>query len=328
MQRTIRFGLQVSCRYLLPVDSVVRECKLIERLGFHSIFFGDHLAYEDTGVSAPNTWVVLGIIARETSRVSLGMGVTDPHRYHPAVLAQMGSTCDVLSNGRFILGLGAGEPMNLDPYGIEATKPISRLKEAIRIIRRLWSEDQVDFTGEFYRFRRATVNPKPVPPPPIWVAALSSKSIELVASDADGWYPTLCSPDSYGHSSERIRTLLTINKREPHAVERGLLLHANVAEEDSTSRHEVAAFLRKQVSHEIPSYTAATRGLGHVNSGELSSRMLFGSPRTVLSNLAKFVDAGAQHIVFRPVGPQVSRERTIRLLGEKVIPSYSEPARR
>lgn len=320
------FGVQVSARYLSPLQSAVEQCKSIENLGFGSIFFGDHLAYPDRKLQAPNTWVMLGALAKETTRVKLGVGVTDPHRYHPVLLAQLSSTCDVLSNGRFILGLGAGEAMNLDPYGISWNRPIARLKEAILIIRKLWLNDRVSFSGEFYNLKEASLSLKPItrPHPPIWLAAMSKKSIELLASEADGWYPMLHSPDSYSVLSQTIRSLTQANGRKD-TIERGLLLYANLADDDATSRREIEPFLQKEVSKqtsEISSFTDATKGIV-VTVDSLKDRILFGAPDTAALKLKQYVSAGVQHIVFRPIGPETSRQRTIKLLGEKVLPTFS-----
>ena len=159
---SVKFGIE-GPNY--PWEVISDTALLAEKIGFDSYWMPDHLVA--TGVrrwDALEAWSTLCALAVKTKRIKLASGVSDTHRCHPAVLAQRAATCDVLSNGRAILGIGIGEAMNLVPFGIAYDKPVGRTIEAIKIIRRLWSEDFVDFEGKYYTLKKAFLQPKPSVP--------------------------------------------------------------------------------------------------------------------------------------------------------------------
>ena len=142
---------------------------------------------------------MLAALSVKTKNIKLGTAVSDTHRRHPETLAQIVSTVDILSGGSAILGIGPGESMNLDPFGINWDKPISRMKEAITLIKRLWTQESVSYEGKFFRFSNAILDLKPVqkPHPPIWIAANSIASLKVVAELGEGWIPLPNGPENY-----------------------------------------------------------------------------------------------------------------------------------
>ncbi len=160
--------------------------KRAEDSGFDSFWAGDHMVF-----MRPVAYDVLSTISAAsviTNRISMG-SFSDAHKFHPAVLSQRLTTLDHLSNGRFILGLGIGEAMNLDPYGIKWDRPLSRMVESIKLIRKLWETDEpFDFDGEFFKFRKAILGAKPAKGKvPIYIAAHRPKSLRVAAEMGDGW---------------------------------------------------------------------------------------------------------------------------------------------
>ena len=118
----------------------------------------------------------LGALGQRTSRALMGTSVLTPTlRYHPSVVAQSFATLACLAPGRVFLGVGTGEAMNeTPPTGTEwpgAKERRQRLREAIELMRRLWTEERVTFEGEYYRTERATVYDRPDTPVPVFVAA-------------------------------------------------------------------------------------------------------------------------------------------------------------
>ncbi len=157
-----------------------------EDSGFDSFWAGDHMVFmKPVAYDVLSTIAAAGVI---TNKISMG-SFSDVHKLHPAVLAQRLTTLDHLTNGRFILGLGIGEAMNLDPYGIKWDRPLSRMVESVRLIRRLWeSEEPFDYEGEFFRFKKAILGAKPAKGKvPIYIAAHRSKSLRVAAELGDGW---------------------------------------------------------------------------------------------------------------------------------------------
>ena len=161
--------------------------KRAEDSGFDSFWAGDHMVF----TSQPRAFDVLSTIGAAgiiTKKIFMG-SISDSHKLHPAVFAQRLATLDHLTDGRFILGLGLGEAMNLDPYGIKWNKPLSRMVESIKLIRRLWkSKEPFDFDGEFFHFRNAFLDARPINGKvPIYIAAHRPRSLRIAAEMGDGW---------------------------------------------------------------------------------------------------------------------------------------------
>jgi alkanesulfonate monooxygenase SsuD/methylene tetrahydromethanopterin reductase-like flavin-dependent oxidoreductase (luciferase family) len=157
-----------------------------EDSGFDSFWAGDHMVFmKPVAFDVLSTISAAGVI---TNRISMG-SFSDAHKLHPAVLAQRLTTLDRLTNGRFILGLGIGEAMNLDPYGIKWNRPLTRMIESVKLIRRLWeSEEPFDYEGEFFKFKKAILGAKPAKGKvPIYIAAHRPKSLRVAAELGDGW---------------------------------------------------------------------------------------------------------------------------------------------
>ena len=149
----VRFGCFLPIP-ATPTERLLRIAKVNEEAGFDSIWTPDHLLFMPPGI-VPEAWSLLAAISAVTEKAVLGTCVSDPHRHHPAVLAQKVATVDRISGGRVILGLGAGEAMNLEPFGICWKNAVTKLVEAVTIMRRLWSGEIVNHEGKFWELRDA-----------------------------------------------------------------------------------------------------------------------------------------------------------------------------
>lgn len=161
-----------------------------ESVGFETVVSSDHFEpWFNTGAHGGFTWAWLGASAAYTKNIRFGTGVTAPDRYHPAIIAQAFATLDSMFPGRFMLGLGAGEAMNSIPLGIVRPTPgqsVMRLKDALMIIKRLWSGNYEDFDGFFYRLRKAKLYTVPRAKIPIFVAAGGKSTAKLAGEYGDG----------------------------------------------------------------------------------------------------------------------------------------------
>jgi G6PDH family F420-dependent oxidoreductase len=169
---------------------LVGHAAAAEAAGFDFEVMSDHyFPWLDEMGHAPYAWSVLGAVSQVTERVELMTYVTCPTmRYHPTVVAQKAATVDLLSDGRFTLGLGAGENLNEHVVG-RGWPPVNvrheMLEEAVRIIGALFDGGYVDFVGEHYRVDSAKVWDLPQQPVPIGVAVSGEQSVETFATLAD-----------------------------------------------------------------------------------------------------------------------------------------------
>ncbi len=167
-----------------------------EQAGFDSVAVSDHFQpWRHHGGQAPNAFVWLGALAASTKRVTIGTSVATPtFRYHPALVAQAAATVESLAPGRFFLGIGTGESMNEVPLGIEwpeIKERFARMKEAVDLMRKLWSEEFVTFQGEYYKTKNATIYERPASGKvPLYIAATGESAARLAGRVADGFICT------------------------------------------------------------------------------------------------------------------------------------------
>ncbi len=175
-----------------------------EKTGFDILWMPDH--FTDINGDKLEPWTILAVVGAKTKKIMLGSAVTDTQRSHPARTAHAVACVDVLSRGRAILGIGAGEAMNILPFGLPWDSPherVLRLDEAIQVIRLLWTsshDERKSFSGHFYKLENAFLSqsPKQKPYPPVYVGAFSSrKTLEVAGRLGDGWYSWLNTPQTF-----------------------------------------------------------------------------------------------------------------------------------
>lgn len=197
----LKFGfVEISVDPLQAVDDGIRA----EKAGFDSLWIPDH--FTDVNGDKLEPWTILSAIAVQTKKVRLASAVTDTQRSHPARTAHTTACLDVISRGRVILGIGAGEAMNVVPFGLPWEEPAgraARLEEAVRVIKLLWGskrENMVNFEGRFYNLKGAFLSQVPYrkPHPPIFVGALGARStLGIAGMLGDGWFSWFNTPETF-----------------------------------------------------------------------------------------------------------------------------------
>jgi G6PDH family F420-dependent oxidoreductase len=185
-----QYGFSLMCELHHPND-LVEQAKRAEAAGFDFVTISDHFhPWLYSHGNSPYAWSVLGALAAVTERIELVSLVTCPIvRYHPAIVAQKAATVQAMSNGRFHLGVGAGENLNEHVVGHgwpPATTRHEMLAEAIAIMRELWNGGYVTHHGDHFDVEDARLYTLPDEPPPIHVAVSGDASIELAAEHGDG----------------------------------------------------------------------------------------------------------------------------------------------
>ncbi|MFF8609726.1 LLM class F420-dependent oxidoreductase [Streptomyces sp. NPDC015346] len=185
----VHIGYTMMTEQAGPRDLVAHVVRA-EEAGFDFSVISDHsFPWLDEQGHAPYAWSVLGAAAQATSRIPLMTYVTCPtFRYHPAVIAQKAATMQLLSGGRFRLGLGSGENLNEHIVGAgwpSASVRLDMLEEAVDIIRALFGGEYVTHHGEHFQVDHAKLWDVPDTPPPIGVAVSGPRSCELAGHQAD-----------------------------------------------------------------------------------------------------------------------------------------------
>jgi G6PDH family F420-dependent oxidoreductase len=190
----MQVGYKLATEALTPQE-VVEQTVLAERAGFDFVELSDHYHpwLESQGHSG-FTWTMLGAMAARTERIGLATGVTCPMvRYHPAIIAQAAATTALLSDGRFVLGIGSGERLNEHVVGAGWPAVRTRhkmLREALEIIRLLWQGGYRSYDGEYLQLEDARVFDLPDELPVIAVATGGPAASRLAAELGDGLFAT------------------------------------------------------------------------------------------------------------------------------------------
>lgn len=325
----VKFGVAPN---IYPLNVVFEAAALAEKAGLDSVMVADHVvAFGIKKFNALDAWSVLSALAVKTKKVRLGTCVSDSHRRHPETLAQMVTTVDFISDGRVILGVGSGEAINLDPFGVEWDHPVSRMREAIEIMKKLWTEDIVNYRGKFYRLKKAILRPKPVqkPHPPIWIGANSPRTMRITAEIGDGWLPVAVNPEHYMENLKRIRSWAREAKRNPEEITPAIFLYTGAGKDSETLKKifEIPVKIKIAMSEELmkqlgceplgpefnrnrfPFLSPETRKrkfkvllekANEIPYGAVERFFAIGTPDKCIEDIDKYVKAGVRYFVLVP----------------------------
>ncbi len=300
-----------------PTDSLNRAI-LLEKLGFESLWFSDHLI--DAGGIKIDPWTTMGAIAASTNKIKMCAAVSDTQRVHPAKLAHMVATLAELSNGRAWLGIGAGEAMNVVPFGIQFDEPrgrVQRLAEAIQVVRLLWlssKERPVSFEGTHFRLENAWIDLGVKETPKVYVGALGGKlALEVAGRYGDGWVSWINTPETFRRKLEIARstskapgefescvwvyTVLTDDendvKKALNRAKRGLLAEAHTLKMVGFDRPAElgSSFQNMLVTDQSTGEIARTQD--SVPDDLAAKFVAAGSPAHIIERLEEFSEAGA-----------------------------------
>ncbi|MFW9788105.1 MAG: LLM class F420-dependent oxidoreductase [Candidatus Thorarchaeota archaeon] len=185
-----KFGIHFEPLFGFDYKTIERITLYAEKLGYHSVWTCDHF-FKDSDAVATNSleaWTLLTALATKTSKMQLGVLVTGNSYRHPALLAKIAATLDMISDGRLILGIGAGwKEEEYRAYGYRfppLRERMDRLEEALQVILALWTQERASFEGEYYKLNDAVFAPKPIqkPHPPILIGGHGEKrTLRMVA---------------------------------------------------------------------------------------------------------------------------------------------------
>ncbi|MDP9365370.1 MAG: LLM class flavin-dependent oxidoreductase [Chloroflexota bacterium] len=339
-----------------PLAGIDAVAAAAQGRGLDSVFVWDHVqdffpsSVWDEGFSwltaqseSPHEWfefqTLLGYLAAKAPDLRLGVGVTEPIRRHPVVLAQAALTLAHLSRRPPILGIGSGERENTEPYGLDFSRPVGRLEEALQIIRRCFeSRGPFDFEGEHFRLRGAVLDLSAPDgrTPEVWVAGHGPRMLRLTGRYGDGWFPVLvASPDDYAARLEAIRAAAREAGRDPEAITPALHPPVVVAPTEAEARARLDAKAIRFFGVLLPAEIWQAFGLRHpMGEGfrgymdlvpescdretveaaiaavprEMMEGLVWGSPEQVVAKLRAFGEAGLCHVVPLVVSPLVSPE--------------------
>jgi alkanesulfonate monooxygenase SsuD/methylene tetrahydromethanopterin reductase-like flavin-dependent oxidoreductase (luciferase family) len=224
----MKVGVQLpEVEWEVPVPELIEMARTAEAVGFDSLWLGDHLLYElEVGDRGPwEVWTSLAAIAASTTTIHLGPLVASTSFHAPAMLAKLATTVDAISQGRLILGLGAGwNRREYDAFGFPYDHRVSRFEEAFTIVRTLLREGEIDFHGDYHDVDRCVLSPRASESgPPIMVGSIGDRMLDITLPHVDAWNMWWSqygnSVEGFAREKERVDQLIEAAGRPPGAVE-------------------------------------------------------------------------------------------------------------
>jgi alkanesulfonate monooxygenase SsuD/methylene tetrahydromethanopterin reductase-like flavin-dependent oxidoreductase (luciferase family) len=294
----LRFGMSVVPA-TETLDRIRASVRAADDAGLDLVGIQDH-PYQRRFL---DTWSLIGTLLAETRRISFFTDVANLPLRPPAVMAKAAASLDVLSGGRFELGLGAGGfPDVIAGFGGPRRTPgesVEALDEAIDVIRLMWSDEAaVSFEGTHYRLDGARPGPQPAHPIGIWVGAFKPRMLRLVGRKADGWLPSLgvLTRDELRAGNQLIDAAAEQAGRDPRQIRRILNVQGVIGDTPAPLRSSLPV-------------------------GYLAGEPLAGPPGWWVETLAGFVADGFDTLVFWPVTDAADQ---VELLAGDVVPQLRE----
>jgi coenzyme F420-dependent glucose-6-phosphate dehydrogenase len=327
----VRVGYKASAEQFAP-RQLVEYAVRAEEVGLDSAVVSDHfLPWRHEGGHAPFALSWLAAVGERTSRIQLGTSVLTPtFRYNPAVLAQEFATLGLLYPGRVMLGVGTGEALNEIAVSgrewPEFKERYARLREAIRLMRELWTADEpVSFDGEYYTTVDATIYDRPEQPVPVYVAAGGPQMAKYAGRVGDGFICT--SGKGMELYTDKLLPAVAEGEeaagREAGSVDRMIEIKISYDRDPDRAlencRFWAPLSLTAEQKHSVGSSQEMERLADELPIEQVAKRWIVAStPDEALAGIRPYVEAGLDHLVVH--GPGHDQERFLTQFGEDVLP--------
>jgi coenzyme F420-dependent glucose-6-phosphate dehydrogenase len=332
----MRIGYKASAEQFGPRD-LVEYAVRAEELGFDSVWVSDHfLPWRHEGGHAPSALTWMAAVGERTRRVQIGTSVTTPtFRYNPAVMAQTFATMALLYDDRVLLGVGTGEALNeIAVSGMEwpeFKERFARLREAVQLMRALWTETQVDFEGQYYRLVNASIYDRPERPVPVYVAAGGPVVARYAGRAGDGFICT--SGKGMGLYTEKLIPALEegaqSESRSAEGIDRTIEIKLSYDRDAGAARENTRFWaplsLTAEQKNSVDSAEEMERLADELPIEQVAKRWIVASdPAEAVEQIAPYLDAGFTHLVFH--GPGHDQERFLTQFAEDLLPRLRDRA--
>jgi coenzyme F420-dependent glucose-6-phosphate dehydrogenase len=320
----LKLGYKASAEQFAPRE-LVEIAVAAEQHGFESVAVSDHFQpWRHTGGHAPFSLAWMAAVGERTSTIQIGTSVMTPtFRYNPAVIAQAFATMGVLYPGRIMLGVGTGEALNEIATGFrgageqdwpEFKERYARLREAVSLMRALWSEDRVNFEGEYYSTHDASIYDRPDGGIPVYIAAGGPLVAGYAGRAGDGFICT--SGKGMDLYTEKLLPAVAAGAekagRDAETIDRMIEIKLSYDTDPElaleNTRFWAPLSLSKEQKHDITDPAEMERAADELPIETVASRWIVGSdPDETVAKIAEYVDAGFNHLVFHAPGHDQAR---------------------
>jgi probable F420-dependent oxidoreductase len=289
-------------------DSVLRFIDDCERWNIDSVWVSDRIAAPRPTLDPV---VFMAFLASRMRNMKFGTSALVLPTRHPVLLAKQLATLDFLCKGRLLLvvGIGGDDSKDFAATGVHKEERGKRGDEAIVLMKRLWSEENVTCEGRFYSVRELTLLPRPYQKegPPIWVGGRSAAAFRRVGHLADGWLVSSVTPEEVAAGIQSIRQHAAEAGREIPEDHYGVLMPFVFARNEQDALILAGPSIRRRPDISPEEYSA------------------LGTPDAMQRKIQAYIKAGATKFVMRPVGPKESVARQVEMLAKEIIPALQTP---
>ena len=283
-----------------------RLVELGDRYSYDSIWLSDRIVSDRFSLEP---MIALSMVAAYSDRLKFGTSVLAMPLRNPVVLAKQIATLDYLSQGRFFpaVGLGQEEPEEYEACGVSKEDRGPRTDEAIRLMRRLWEEDNVTHEGTFYTCHDVSITPKPFlqPSTPVWIGGRSAAAARRVGRVGDGWLVSNVTPKEIEEGREIVFDTAHEYGREIEEDHIGVLLGYYIAPDTKEASSKAEKFItRQRPDAHFTEYSAV------------------GSTEQVAQVIQRYIDSGAYKFVVRPLCPAEETVEQLEIMGTEILPHF------
>ena len=279
---------------------------LCESTEIDSLWLSERLS---APLPVPEPMTTLAAVAARTSRLKFGPSVFVTPFRTPVMAAREIAMIDYLSGGRMLpaFGIGVEQEREFLAAGVPFKERGRRTDEAIAIMRRCWSDNEVTFEGEFWRLDRITVLPKPVQQPmPLWIGGNSEAAMRRTGRLGDGWIPSFIPPARFAAGVAQTQRFAADAGREVPADHFGVLVNFCFASDPDAARRLAGPFIPR----------------GRVDPDTLEACTAFGPPSLLCERLEQYVAGGASKFIVRPMCPADRMLEQLARLADEVVPGF------
>ena len=287
------------------LDSIAEGAQRAEALGYDFLSTGEHVFFHGP---IGNGLISLAAAAGATTRIKLMSSITLVPLYPAALLTKLVTSLDVVSSGRFNLGVGVGGEFarEFEACGVPVEERGARTNESLELMLRLWAEDDVRFQGRFNTLSGVTLEPKPTqqPHPPIWISGRSQAAMRRCARFGTGWLPYMYTPEKLSESLAAIAAMGQECERSV-PVKPGLFIFFAVHEDRDVAIKMAAERLSRQYNQDF--------------SQLVHRYAIAGNPQDCLARLREYIDAGAATIILNSACPGHYTETNEAIMADQVV---------
>jgi coenzyme F420-dependent glucose-6-phosphate dehydrogenase len=331
----LKLGYKASAEQFGPRE-LVEIAVAAEQHGMESVAVSDHFQpWRHEGGHAPFSLAWMAAVGERTETVQIGTSVMTPtFRYNPAVIAQAFATLGCLYPGRIMLGVGTGEALNEIATGFrgagaqdwpEFKERFARLREAVTLMRQLWSEDRVDFTGEYYSTHGASIYDRPDVPVPVYIAAGGPVVARYAGRSGDGFICT--SGKGMDLYTEQLIPAVQEGAekvgRNPDEIDRMIEIKLSYDTSYDTALENTRFWsplsLSKEQKHDITDPVEMEKAADALPIEQIASRWIVSAdPDETVAAIKPYLDAGLNHLVFH--APGQDQRRFLELFEKDLAP--------